>query len=170
MFCKRCGSDKNEFRKWKRVCKPCEAACSLIRYHSKPKPNRTLELKKYQREYQAEYRLKNPQRIKEYIKKSYSNSRKDPLRIAKTKYLNAKYRASKNAATPHWLSEEQKKQMILFYKNCPAGMEVDHIVPLQGKEVQGLHVPWNLQYLSKSENSRKKNRLMVENNFNSGGL
>lgn len=170
MSCKRCGSEKNAFRRWRKTCVICEAAISLNYYHFKGKKERTEELKKYQREYQSEYRLKNQEKIREYVKKSYSNSRKDPLRIAKSKYWNAKYRASKNAATPPWLSKEQKEQMILFYKNCPKGMEVDHIVPLQGKEVQGLHVPWNLQYLSKSENSRKKNRLMVENNFNSGGL
>jgi 5-methylcytosine-specific restriction endonuclease McrA len=52
-----------------------------------------------------------------------------------------------------------KKELELIYFNRPDGLEVDHIIPLQGKGVCGLHVPWNLQYLSKSENSKKGNRL-----------
>jgi hypothetical protein len=46
-----------------------------------------------------------------------------------------------------------------FYNNCPSKKTIDHIIPLCGKKVSGLHVRWNLQYLSGSQNSSKNNRV-----------
>lgn len=46
-----------------------------------------------------------------------------------------------------------------YYRNIPHKMTVDHIIPLQGKLVSGLHVIWNLNYLPKSENSKKHNKI-----------
>jgi hypothetical protein len=59
-------------------------------------------------------------------------------------------------ATPSWVDRQQLHAIFL---NCPKGMSVDHIVPIRNKNVCGLNVPWNLQYLTKSENSQKGNRL-----------
>lgn len=51
-----------------------------------------------------------------------------------------------------------------FYLNCPNGLHVDHVIPLRGKHVSGLHVIWNLQYLTPKENMRKHNKFMEASN------
>ncbi len=71
-----------------------------------------------------------------------------------TAYSN-KRRAAKLQRTPKWSNLKKIKQ---FYLNCPKGYHVDHIIPLQGTNISGLHVLNNLQYLTKLENSIKGNR------------
>lgn len=65
----------------------------------------------------------------------------------------------KTGAAPAWLSVTDT---LAFYEAANKfGFAVDHIVPLNHKLVCGLHVPWNLQLLTPSENSRKRNRFSV---------
>lgn len=73
--------------------------------------------------------------------------------------------ASKVRATPDWLLDEQLDQMSAVYELASTlseatgvKFEVDHIEPLLSSEVCGLHVPWNLQILTKDENQRKGSR------------
>lgn len=56
--------------------------------------------------------------------------------------------------TPPWAD---RRAIRAFYAACPKGMAVDHIIPLNGKIISGLHVLGNLQYLTPPENSRKSN-------------
>lgn len=57
--------------------------------------------------------------------------------------------------TPSWADQDK---ILEIYRNRPEGYHVDHILPLNGKLVCGLHVENNLQYLTVEENLRKKNK------------
>jgi hypothetical protein len=69
--------------------------------------------------------------------------------------LNGKYNADKRNRTPKWAD---LTRILEIYKGCPEGYHVDHIVPLRAKNVSGLHVHYNLQYLPAIDNMRKNNR------------
>jgi len=131
-------------------------------------------------EYNKDYRKANPDKIQEYNKdyrKANPESSKE-WRKANPEYNkewrkanpdkknahNAKRRSKKLQATPPWLTKEHLSAIRMYYTESKAlekgtGIKhhVDHIVPLQGENVCGLHVPWNLQVLTASENSAKSN-------------
>lgn len=110
-------------------------------------------------------------RIKE--RESYARNKKQRQEkmkrwVAENKDLIAKYaadrRAARNKRTPLWLSDEQRAAILSFYTTAKLVSEatgvlyhVDHIVPLRGKIVSGLHVPWNLQVIIATANLKKNN-------------
>lgn len=68
---------------------------------------------------------------------------------------SSKRKANRIKRTPKWANLEKIKEI---YKNCPNGYHVDHIIPLQGNLVSGLHVENNLQYLTAYDNLVKGNK------------
>ncbi len=83
---------------------------------------------------------------------------------------NSKHRRTKHKqATPKWLTQEHKTAIKQFYldamlvsKVTGVPYAVDHIVPLRGELVSGLHVPWNLAVITREENSKKSNKINLQ--------
>jgi hypothetical protein len=69
-------------------------------------------------------------------------------------YLAARKSRVKQA-TPPWAD---LKCIEAFYRACPKGHHVDHIIPLNGRNVSGLHTMKNLRYLPAGENLKKSNK------------
>lgn len=90
----------------------------------------------------------------EEIKESRRKSLQRQLKNGKKGANNAARRALQHKR----ISKHFKAELIEIYKNCPEGFHVDHVYALNGKTFCGLHVPWNLQYLTPSANSRKGNK------------
>ena len=93
--------------------------------------------------------------------KSQEYQKKNPHIYAKS---GAKRRAAKLQRTPAWLTDidherigNEYKLAALLTKVTGSSWHVDHIIPLQGKMVSGLHVPSNLRVLPATENIRKSN-------------
>ena len=104
------------------------------------------------------FRQENPE-----VEAAYSSKYRRENR-GKYNAINANYRAAKLKATPPWLTNKDHKDIRNIYakairksKRDGVKYHVDHIVPLQGNGVRGLHVPWNLQIITAEENLSKNN-------------
>ena len=101
-----------------------------------------------------------PNEEKKRHKQKYKDENPDVYRIL----ANTRRRRHRHA-TPAWLTQEQRNAIKQLYiearkltKLTGVRYEVDHIVPLINDDVCGLHVPWNLQVLTKDQNLRKSNK------------
>lgn len=100
-------------------------------------------------ELRREWGKQNPDKVRKYNTGAHKN------------YLTAKRRAMLKNATPIWADMDKIRKLYVEAKeieNLTGNKhEVDHIIPLQGKLVCGLHVEYNMQVIPAEENRRKSN-------------
>jgi hypothetical protein len=102
-----------------------------------------------------------------HVKREYQKTWREKNVVwvrADTKARRRKHRD----ATPPWISRQQKADIRQLYqiaitmtKTTGEQYVVDHIVPLRGEDVCGLHVPWNLRVITQEENLKKSNKLVA---------
>lgn len=104
------------------------------------------------------YRNNNPDKYKEYRLRWRKNNSDKVVSLTRKRQL------AKIQRIPKWMTKDQLDAMDLMYlfarsmtKETGIKHEVDHIIPLRAINVSGLHVPWNLQVITKVENCRKSN-------------
>jgi inhibitor of KinA sporulation pathway (predicted exonuclease) len=114
-------------------------------------------------QYSTVYNKENEEGLKNYKKEYYKNNKDYYLAASK------KYKLNKSNRTPKWLTKDDFVKIKEFYTEAKkleleTGIKyhVDHIVPLQGKLVSGLHVPNNLQIITAERNLSKSNSYLIE--------
>jgi len=144
--------------------------------------------KEYQKQYRLKNRERliaykkawveaNPEKVKENSKKRYLEKKQEiKSYVAQYKKKNphkanankAKRKAAKSLRTPKWVTdidferiETQYRLAEILTKLHNEPWHVDHVIPLQGKIVSGLHVPSNLQVIRGRDNCSKNNTFFL---------
>jgi len=145
-------ADKSQISRVQPICIKCQANYAKT---VKPKQKYTKKQLDHKRNYNREYIKQNKEQSKKY-------------RFDNKEHINAynmKRKAAKLKRTPSWLTKQDYNNIKDYYKLAKikeqeTGIKyhVDHIIPLQGKLVCGLHVPTNLQVITATENLSKSNK------------
>jgi len=163
--CKKCGEEKEVAQfylchgKPRNACKSCTKAQNNRWYSDNREAvcKRTNayyeEHKSEYAEYNAKYRKNNPDTCRKATRRYRDKDRvsyrkRDLARVSKR-------RADKIQRTPAWAD---LKKIEEIYANRPDGYHIDHIIPLKGENVSGLHVEGNLEAIPARENLRKSNK------------
>ena len=137
-------------------------AALRARYAADPEKYRAIGRRTYEknpdkaRAYSAEYRRVNKKAVVAG-KKRYAVANKGVVNAAV-----ARRKAAKLQRTPTWADTAKIRayyEVCAFFNevNGYVKYHVDHVIPLQGSAVSGLHVHTNLQILLASDNVRKYN-------------
>ncbi len=132
--------------------------CCQIKKQAAKKAKREANPKKRGRPINPDKKPPTREILREREKRYWSKNQ------AKRRAKKAKYRAAKIDRMPAWLTENDKWMIkeahdlaILRTELFGFPWEVDHIIPLRGETVSGLHVPWNLQVIPMIDNRKKGN-------------
>lgn len=137
-----------------------------MEFMSDAKRQRYLErCRKRDRKRQANRREAQRRYYRRWSRYRELSDKSNPIRVRRRRELQHETMTRKKRATicrddlaaMIWIDSIYSEARALT-KQTGIQYSVDHIVPLRGDNVCGLHVPWNLQIMTKSENCSKGNR------------
>jgi len=147
------------------VCKECRSR-SASKEYDKVKEKRKASSRAWKK--------RNPEKVREQVRRHRLKYLEEKRQYDRQRAKNnpeyfasktAKRRAVTTSRTPSWLSEDElwmieEAYVLAKMREDATGIKwhVDHIVPLKGKTVSGLHVPWNLQVIPATDNIKKGNK------------
>ena len=112
------------------------------------------------REYFAAYRKANKDKRNAY-NKEWLNERPGLVNAYAAKRRDAVRKATLSCSSLQDLEEIKGIYALAKKMTESTGQphHVDHVIPLKGRSVCGLHVPWNLQVITATENLKKSNKV-----------
>lgn len=162
------GKDKSRKDGLFPYCKECKGISDSKQYQKNPNKVKArtkawkLNNPDKKREFNRVYKKCNKEKVNSNTRKYKRKNR------AVTSANTAKRRAALLQRTPKWLKELDYQHIKLFYECADAmtketGVKfvVDHVIPLQGERISGLHIASNLQVIPARDNESKKNRYKV---------
>lgn len=120
------------------------------------------------------HRQATPTFLKKEKRRREKASRREKRKTWDAKYAKSKKRAATirryavnraaqiKLASPRWLTADHHWLIRQFTEALVPGYAVDHVIPLRGKNVSGLNVPWNLQIMPSKDNLLKSNKFNFE--------
>lgn len=147
---------------------------ACVQGHMSDRRARTGECLSCRAEHLVKWRAKNPTKVKQHNATQYEKhtdkikdgvrqwAAKNPLKVFT--YSRASH-TKRSMRLPKWLTVDDRWMIEQAYELAALRTKlfgftwhVDHILPLQGKLVSGLHTPYNLQVIPGAENVRKSNK------------
>lgn len=158
-----------------KTCSKCSASKSLDLFHKdkSKKDGHASYCKVCSANRSKAHYASNKEAVIKRASDWYANNKEYRQQYRRNHYLENKgqynssinlRRAAKLQATPSWLTEKQLHDITVIYNACAKVSErtgkphhVDHVIPLQGENICGLHVPWNLAIIPAKMNLSKSN-------------
>jgi len=137
-------------------CKECQNKASIDRYHTKLAKDPSYKTKKS--EYDKKRRAAEGEKLREYDRLRS----KEPSRKASHAEASRRRKMIVKQQTPAWADKESIANLYKLAQKWSGlfgvNYHVDHIIPLRGENICGLHVENNLQLLEANLNVAKSNR------------